>query len=192
MGGATDTRQRIIAAAYVCMGRDGVGVTTVEAVAREAGVARATVYRAFPGGRDEVLTATVTRSVGEFLTRLRDDVGDARDVADLLEGWLIAAHRRLADHTMLQRALQSDPGEIVPPLVEAVPLVVGVLRDDLAARLAGAVLRPGVEVGEAADLLARMVVSFMGTPGCWDLDDRGAVRRLVRDQLLAGVTDPAG
>lgn len=183
------TRERIVAAAYACMARDGVGATTLEAVAREAGVARATVYRSFPGGRDEVIAATITRAVGDFVERLRADIGDVRDVGALLEGWLLAAHRRVAEDTVLQRALVNDAGQIVPPLARAMPIVAGLLRDDLAGLLVQAPLRPGVEVGEAADLLARMVLSFTGAAGCWDLDDPGVVRHLVRDQLLAGVID---
>ena len=33
------------------------------------------------------------------------------------------------------------------------------------------------------------MLSYIGTPGSWDLDDPEAVRRLVRDQLLAGVIE---
>lgn len=183
------TRDRIVAAAYACMARDGVGDITLEAVAREAGVARATVYRSFPGGRDEVIGAAIIRGVGEFFERLRADLGEVRDVAALLEGWLLAAHRRVAENTVLQGALVNDAGQIVPPLARAVPIVAGLLRDELATLLREAPLRPGVEVGEGADLLARMALSFAGAAGCWDLDDPVAVRRLVRDQLLPGVID---
>ncbi len=48
-------------------------------------------------------------------------------------------------------------------------------------------LRPGVDVGEAADYLARLFLSYLGSQGSWDLTDEGDVRRLVRTQLLAGV-----
>ncbi len=50
---------------HVC-GPAGVAKTTVEDVAREAGVSRATVYRAFPGGRDEMVNATVAWATLEF------------------------------------------------------------------------------------------------------------------------------
>jgi len=61
------------------------------------------------------------------------------------------------------------------------------LRSGLADRLREENLRPGVDPAEAADILARLVLSLIGTPGCWDLDDPAAVRALVRDHLLAGV-----
>ena len=61
-----DVRQRIIEASYVCVARRGVAKTTVEDMAREAGMSRATIYRAFPGGRDEVINATVAWATLDF------------------------------------------------------------------------------------------------------------------------------
>ena len=72
------------------------------------------------------------------------------------------------------------------------PAVLALLRDDLAQRLAGERLRPGVDPGEAADVLSRLALSLIGTRGAWDLDDPAAVRRLVRGHLLAGVLEAPG
>jgi AcrR family transcriptional regulator len=187
VGEVEETRRRIVAAAYACMARDGIASTTLDATAREAGVARATVYRYFPGGRDELIAAAVTDQVAAFFARLREDVGDPQDVTALLERGLVAGRRRLAEHEVLQHVLQVEADRLVPQLASVMPIVMGVLRDEIAARLVRERLRPGVAVGEAADLLARMMLSFMGTSGCWDLDDPAEVRRLVRGQLLAGV-----
>jgi AcrR family transcriptional regulator len=171
------------------MARDGIGTATVEAVAREAGVARATVYRAFPGGRDELVTAAVTRAVADFFAELQADIGDAPDVTTLLERGLVAGRHRLDEHAVLQRALEDEADQIVPPLATVMPIVMELLRTELAAPLARERLRPGVEPGEAADLLARMVLSLIGSPGGWDMEDPATVRRLVRGQLLAGVVE---
>ena len=108
---------------------------TVEGVAREAGVARATVYRTFPSGRDELVSATVSWAVAEFFGGVRVDVGEADSVADLLERGLVAARRRLQDHEVLQRALASESDQIVPPIAAVVPTIVELLRTDLASRL---------------------------------------------------------
>jgi len=174
-------------AAYACIERDGVGATTVEAIAREAGVGRATVYRSFPGGRDELVSAAVRRAVVDFFAELDEDIGQAADVATLLERGIVAGHRRLGDHATLQRALRDEADQIVPQLASVIPIVVEQLRTELMRRLGRERLCPGVEPAEAADLLARLTLSFMGTPGTWDLGDPAAVRSLVRSQLLAGV-----
>ena len=52
---ATGGRERILEATYACVARYGLGKTTVEDAAREAGVSRATVYRHFPGGKDQLV-----------------------------------------------------------------------------------------------------------------------------------------
>ncbi|MGH9113541.1 MAG: TetR/AcrR family transcriptional regulator, partial [Acidimicrobiales bacterium] len=136
------TQERIVAAAYACVARDGFRAATVESIAQEAGLGRATVYRHFPGGRDELVSAAVTWAVRDFFLRLRGDVGDAPDVATLLERGLLAGHRRLQEHAVLQHALQVEADQIVPPLATVMPIVVGIMRAELAGRLARERLRP--------------------------------------------------
>ena len=50
-------------------------------------------------------------------------------------------------------------------------------------------LLPGVEAEEAADYVARMLLSFIGNQGRWDLTDPAQVSELVRTELLAGVLE---
>ncbi len=42
----------------------------------------------------------------------------------------------------------------------------------------------------AGEYLARMMLSFIGTPGRWDLTDRAQVTTLVRSEFLAGILSP--
>lgn len=154
-------------------------------------MSRATVYRWFPGGRDELVSAAITSAVADFFAALADDVGDPRDVATYLARGIVAGHRRLAEHTTLQRVLRDEAEQFVPELVEVMPIVVELVRAAIVERLAGAAVRPGVDVGEAADLLARLALSTMSAPGSLDLDDPDAVHRFVVDRLLAGVVEPA-
>ena len=72
-----DVRERLLQATYDCVARWGLAKTTVEDAAREAGVSRATVYRYFPGGRDELLSAVVGWEFSRFFLRLYEEVSDA-------------------------------------------------------------------------------------------------------------------
>ncbi|HEY9558759.1 MAG TPA: TetR/AcrR family transcriptional regulator [Acidimicrobiales bacterium] len=187
---STTSRDRIIAATYACVTRLGMAKTTMEDIAREADLSRATLYRAFPGGRDEVLDAVVTWEVARFFERVSEAIhADELDAVTLLEQGLVAAHESLEHHELLQRLLRDEADQVLPPLANVMPLVQRVLADWFRPRLAAAGLRPGVDLAQASDLVARMALSYIGSQGRWDLTDRAQVRRLVRDHLLAGILD---
>lgn len=185
---APSTRDRILQATLDCVGRLGMAKTTMEDVARQAALSRATVYRAFPGGREEVLDAAVVWEVARFFGRLDAAIHpDQLDTAAMLEQGLLAAREGLEHHELLQRLLAEEADQLVPSLATVMPLVRQALADWFRPRLEAAPLRPGVDPGEAAELVARLALSYLGTPGRWDLGDPAAVRRLVHDHLLAGV-----
>jgi hypothetical protein len=95
----------------------------------------------------------------------------------------------MADHVVLQHLLRTEPGGVLPQLQATAPVALAVIRDYLAPLLAAERLRPGVDVDEAAELLARLFLSFTVNQGSWDLSDPVQVSELVRTRLLAGVTD---
>lgn len=187
-----DVRSRLLAATVVCLGRYGIAKTTVDDASREAGVARATVYRTFPAGKDQLIAEAITWAVGQFFSELAVAVADAPDFPTLLEQSLIHAHRAVEDHVVLQKVLETEPERLLPQLTQSAPQVQEVLRDYLAERLDGEALLPGVDRGQAADWLARMGLSFILAEGQWDLSDPAAVRRLVRGELLVGILQDPG
>ena len=187
-----DTRPRIIEAAYTCVARWGLAKTTVEDAAREARVSRATVYRAFPGGREELINAVVSWATQEFFVRLYEHVQDAGSLEQVMERGIMFAHRAILEHDVLQRVMQTEPGKLLPALtVESIRIRQGIAAF-LVPYLAQRGVAPGVDLDEAADFLARMVLSYMSAPGRWDLDDPAQVARLVESELLAGVVAGAG
>lgn len=190
--GPTPTQQRIIAAALACIDRWGLAKTSLEDVAHEAGLSRATVYRAFPGGRDEVITRTVASEIERFFTRVEGAVAAEPDLPAKLRTGLVFGHRTLTEHRLLQQVLSTEPEAILTELSSMAPLVGEAITTYLAGLLAAEDLRPGVRLDEAADHLARLFLSYLGSPGQWDLADEAAVDRLVRTRLLAGIViDPS-
>ena len=51
-------------------------------------------------------------------------------------------------------------------------------------------LRPGIDLDRAADYLARSILSLIGAPGRWDLEDPEQVRDLVATELLGAICVP--
>lgn len=181
------TRDRIIDAALVCIDRDGLRSLTIEGVATEAGVGRATIYRHFSGGRQQLLRATVDRERSAFWDAVAGSVAPLEGLEAHLVGGLMAAHRMISEHRLLQQLLSTEPEELLPTLFASELRLNGQLRGYLLAMLQREALRDGVDVHEAADYLARMLLMHVGSRGCWDLTDEAQVQRLVRSQFLAGV-----
>ena len=78
-------QERILEAGYACVARYGLAKTTVEDAAREGRVSRATVYRYFPGGRDQLIGDAVTWEAARFFARLSVAIAQAPDFPSLLE-----------------------------------------------------------------------------------------------------------
>jgi len=181
-------RTRILEATYGCIARYGLAKTTMEDAAREAGLSRATVYRYFPGGRDDLIRAVIAWETGRFFLRLADAIAGAGDFAELLEEALLFAHEAIEGHEVLQKMLQTEPERLLPTLTVESERIRVLVSAFLAPHLATEPrLRPGIQTAEAADYVARMLLAFIGSPGRWDLTDREQVHALVRTEFLAGI-----
>lgn len=195
MSTPADTRERVLEAALSCIEREGLAATSVEDVARAASVSRATIYRHFPGGREQLVTETATWEVARFFARVEQTVADEPDLAARLRLALSSGHRALDDHALLHRLLRTEPEAVLTELSVATDLVleliIAYLADQLAAEQAAGRVRTDLDRSEAADHLGRLYLSYLGAPGRWDLDDPAQVDRLVRTQFMAGITTAA-
>ncbi len=170
-----------------CVARWGLSKTTVEDAAREAGLSRATVYRYFPGGRDELIDAVVSWQFLLFFGRLYEEVHGASSLEEVLDRGLVFARRSLLEHEVLQKMLETEPEVLVPKLTVESNRTVGLIAGFLVPYLHEHGMAEGVEIHQAAEFLARMILSYISSPGHWDLGDPEQVATLVRTELLAGV-----
>ena len=180
-----ELRRRVLDATFDEVAERGLASLTVEAVAARAGTSRATLYRRFPGGRDELVDRTIRRELDRFVTALLADAPPVDDPVAHVAGLLRGARSLLVRHAVLQRLLLDEAEAIVPPLATLQPLV----HEAIAAHLAQVVAVAGlVEAGEpaveAGDHAARMLLSYLGSPGGADLDDPAAVEDLVRRRIV--------
>jgi len=145
------------------------------------------VYRYFPGGREELISAVVSWQYVLFFTRLYEEVHTAASLEEVLERGLLFARQALLEHEVLQKVLQTEPDVLLPQLTVQASRTVELVGAFLEPYLVRHGLADGVDLAEASQFLARMILSYISSPGHWDLADRGQVATLVRTELLAGV-----
>lgn len=187
-------QERIRAAALACIARTGISRTTVDDIAREADVSRATLYRAFPGGKDTLVEAVLGREVHRFFAELAQALARCDGAEDLLVTGVGRALRFLTDHPALRGVLAMEPGLLLSQV--AFHRLGPVL--DAAAAFAAPHLRPHVRADhpdpeaaatEVAELLVRVVLTYALEPSPHvDPTDDASVTRLVRQHLLPALT----
>jgi AcrR family transcriptional regulator len=182
---------RLLAATYRCVEHFGMGKTTIEDIVKESGVSRATIYRQFAGGRDELLRETVAWELTNYFNRLADQVRDAPSLDELLRRGLAFAHRSVAEHAVLRKVMDTEPERLLPLLTtesaKTLPFIADFLLPYLRREADAGRLLPGVDIDRAAEYLARAILSLIGAPGRWDLDDPDQVSDLVAVELLGGI-----
>lgn len=187
-------RERVLEGALACVGRYGLARTTVDDVARASGVSRASIYRYFPEGKEQLLAETVAWEMGRFFSRLGRAVADAPDLATLVGDALVFARRAVVAHEVLQKVLVTEPERLLPLMTVESERILHMISAFLGPyvereRAAGRV-RAGVEGAAAAGYLARMFLSCINAPGSWDLDDRDRVADLVATEFLGAILQP--
>lgn len=188
---AHESRQRVLAGTYECISRTGIARTTVDDVARASGLSRATIYRMFPGGRDELLRETVGWEMARFFASLGAELGEAPDFETFLERALPFAREAVVAHAVLQKVLETEPERLLPLITveqhRVIEYITAYFLPLLLKDQDSGLIRPGVDLVRCAEYVARMSLSLIASPGRHDLDDPDAVRRLVRGELLGGV-----
>ncbi len=111
----TDTRERILEAAYGCIARVGLARTTVEDVAKAAGLSRQTIYRYYLS-KDHLVMALVLREEEKFLDGARAAFARADDLRAGLEDAIAFCLRFAREHPLLDRLLAMDSETLLPYL----------------------------------------------------------------------------
>lgn len=164
-----DARDRLIDAAEACFARFGVAKTTLEDIASSAGVSRATVYRYFDGGRDEIILGVVLREARTFLDALERRVQREASLTDaIVEGVLYtAASVRTNEHLALLFApeVAGQTSAIAGASMALFELTEDFLRPIFETARAEGQLREGIVAEEAAEFVLRMILSLLSVSG---------------------------
>lgn len=186
---------RIRAAALSLYLRQGIRKTSFEDVAKESGVARATVYRRFPSKEPLVRAAfgRVLDALAEFKAGIGSEGG--LEVDEPLER-CAAAISRTADGRL--PAALAELERLYPDLAAEFSarrrlLMQGVADELLSRAEASGRLRPGLEPIAVRAVLAQAIAGVLGDPGLAASGlDAAAAFRTARDVLLYGLLIPRG
>ena len=187
-GDASELASRILDAALVLVGRWGVAKTAIGDVAKEAGCSRATLYRAFPGGKQHVFVALATRELGSYQGAIVEAIDASDSLEDALTRGIVVAARLLQDHDAAQFILEHEPGLLLPFL--------GFHQIDVLYRHTARELGPHLErflpaerAAWAAEWAARLFITYLFNPrpdqGLAVIDD---AHELVRRFLIPALT----
>lgn len=184
---ATGVRERIVNAAEGCFARYGVGKTTVEDIAAAAGLSRATVYRSFAGGRDEVILEVLMRDMRRFLDRLAGRLGTEHSVPDaIVEGVVDAVAFVRGEPRVAALLTPEAAGHTQAAVVRAAGQVLSLCADHVrpyfdAAQREG-LLRADITVEGAVEFLFRIISSLIALPR--QDEPRGFLRTYVVPALV--------
>ncbi|MFZ1489153.1 MAG: helix-turn-helix domain-containing protein [Ilumatobacteraceae bacterium] len=184
MSAAETPARRVLDAAKRCMERWGVDKVTVDDIATEAGVSRATLYRMFPGGKDVLFESLRVQELEEFFTRLSDHLRGADSFEEIAVRAVVHSTRELRADEHLALMMASEPGTTISSLtVDGLPRIIRVATLFLAP-----LVDPYLDRREAArfvDLVARLVISYFLAPsGQIDLGDTESAREFLHQVVL--------
>jgi AcrR family transcriptional regulator len=180
---------RIVDAARACVARVGLAKTTLDDVAREAGCARATVYRCFPG-KQALLAALVAREAERLQAKVLAAAAATDTLGDAVTAAITTAAHALQTHDALAFVVAYEPELIVPHLAFE--------REDAVLRTAATLVAPAFvrflapeHATRLGEWIARLTLSYLCSPSeRVDLQNAAHVRRLVDDFVLPGFTRP--
>jgi AcrR family transcriptional regulator len=185
--------RRILDAALQQFELFGLRRSTVEDVARRAGLARVTIYRRFPT-KNELMVAVIVREARRAFAEIDAAVAQVSgDEERIVEGFVvtlaIARH-----HPLLRRLLSTEPDVVLPYFTVQGGPVLAAARTCLAdhirrAQWSGDV--PRFDAEQVAEMLVRVAQSFFLTPeSVIPLDSDRKVRAFARRYLAPVITGP--
>ncbi|MFL5870701.1 MAG: TetR/AcrR family transcriptional regulator [Solirubrobacterales bacterium] len=177
------TTERVLDAALEQFERDGIRRSSVEAIARRAGVTRVTVYRRFPR-KDALVRAAVAREASRMIAEVDRRTSGIPDAEERTVESFVLLVELIRDHPLTRRLLATEPDSVLKALtVDAGPLVAR------GTEYIAAQIRRGQSDGSfsdydpepVAEILSRFAHSLVLTPrAVVDLDDANEAREFAR------------
>ncbi|PKK16303.1 MAG: TetR/AcrR family transcriptional regulator [Thermomonospora sp. CIF 1] len=190
-----ETSARILDAAYEQFCRMGIQRSTMEDVARRAGVSRITVYRRF-ATKDALVEQVVRREFRRYFDQFLIDIQQAETAADRVVLGFVSSLRAIRRNPLIGGLIETEPDLVVPSMISDGGRTLAVVRQFVAGQLrreqqAGNV-SPDLDTDLVAEMMVRISASFLGIPSfIVDLDDEEQLADIARRFLVPMLQPPA-
>lgn len=181
----TSPEERVLDAARRCVDRWGLAKLTIDDVAVEAGVSRATLYRLFPGGKDVLFDALRVRELSDFFLGMRNSIEHVDSLLEFAVHVSVYATREMRSDEHLAMMLATEEGAALNALtVEGLPRILRVASEFITPLVGDFIDSEDADV--FVELVARLVIShFLAPSQHFDLSDPDSARRLFAPFVAA-------
>jgi len=160
-------KSRLIDAAEECFGRLGIAKTTVEDIAKEAKVSRATVYR-YIEGRDDLVLGVLLRDTDRHLGRIRPRMEQLGSLSDVIVEFVVMTERATRRDPSLSLLFTVDEARLAGGIIAGASLVLFERVKDFFLPFFArwpAQLGEGVDVTGASEWIVRTLLSLLTVRG---------------------------
>ncbi|GAB2840947.1 TetR/AcrR family transcriptional regulator [Actinocorallia aurea] len=191
---ADESQRRILDGALEQFARSGIQRSTMEDVARRAGLSRMTVYRRF-ATKEALVAHLVRREFRRYFARFLRDIAEAETVADRVVLGFVSSLRAVLGNPLIGGLIDSEPDVIVSSMVRDEGRTLAVVRQFVADQLrreqgAGHV-RADLNVDVAAELMVRISASFLAIPTLLPgLDQDDQLAAMAREFIVPMLNPP--
>lgn len=185
---ADSIESRILDAALVQFEQVGIKKTTIEDIARRAGVDRVTVYRRV-GSRDDVVQIVATREVGRVLAEMAAIPERHDTLDDLVADMFVTVITLWRKHALVERLLTLEPDRLLPQLTTdggpTFTMAVAATASAMQRAADNGLLADSTDLLTRAEILCRFVHSLILQPdSCIPLDTTAELDAFARKFLV--------
>lgn len=189
-GDAPELIERVLAAADGCFQRFGIAKTTMEDVARSAGISRATLYRYF-ADRESLLTESVRRRARLNMKTARTYFSRRTTIEDKIAGGITRNVRQGKRDPLVRLLVSPEEMALAARLLERSGLASELTRElwhpVLREAQANGEIAADVDIAELCDWIAQLEIMFISqaddTP-----EGLAWVRRMVEHFVVPAIT----
>ncbi|KAA9155654.1 TetR/AcrR family transcriptional regulator [Amycolatopsis acidicola] len=181
-------RGRVLDAAYEQFCRMGIQRSTMEDVAKRAGVSRITVYRRF-ANKDALVEQVVRREFRRYFDQFLVDIKQAETAADRLVLGFVSSLRAIRRNPLIGGLLDAEPNLLVQSMITDDGAILATVRQFVAGQLRqeqhAGTMPAETDADLAAEMMVRVSASFLAIPSrLIDLDDEEQLAAVARKFLV--------